>query len=70
MSELLLYDNYIGQQSNLSALRPLSLRCSKEAVDCSETLLLSNKLHSVISQKTAIFIYQEMKASSLTLCMI
>ena len=61
------YDNYIGQKYNVRGLRPLSIGYSKEAVDCSETLLLSNKLHGVISQKTAIFIYLEMKASSLTL---
>ena len=57
------YDNYIGQQYDVRALPPLCLRYSEEAVNCSETLLLSTKLHGV----TAIFIYLEMQASSLTL---
>jgi hypothetical protein len=59
-------DKYIGQQHDVRALRPPSLRYSMEAVDCSETLL-STKLHGVVSQNTAIFISLEMKVSNLTL---
>ena len=61
------YDNYIGQQYDVRALLPLSVRYSKEAVDCSETLLLATQLHGVITQNTAIFIYLEMKAFNLKL---
>ena len=63
----LAHDIYIGHQYDVRALRPPSLRYSKEAVDCSKTLLLSAKLHGVISQNTAIFIFLEIKASNLAL---
>jgi hypothetical protein len=59
--------SYIVQQYDVRALRPPSLWYSKEAADCSKTLLLSAKLHGVISQNTAIFIFLEIKASNLTL---
>jgi hypothetical protein len=63
----LAYGNYIDQLYDVRALRPLSLRYSKEAVDCSEMLLILAKLHGVIPQNTAIFLSLDIKASNLTL---